>query len=207
MAAHNGYKIVRSDTCSFHRGVSWPLGFEQRLPEGTRLRVCDVGFHFCPVAAKCLKSVQWRKGCRLLRVRVPDDALVDVNYDGSVCCASALVAVEDVTDRASELLRYTVQHQEYGWATEYVGIGDDGELCGVIRTPSFRRKWRGPWDHPWNHPSQELTQCDVDGPITEDSCDTIECDSAEWTVALAELDKIESFEAPRIVDDDCDPSV
>jgi hypothetical protein len=189
MAARNGYKIVQPDGRSFYGNVQWPLGHENRLPRDLRPVLCEVGYHFCPDAGQCLRYVEWTKGRRLLRVRVPVDAAVVASIDGTKCCAAVLVAVADVTDRAPDLLRCAVPRSD--GEVEYMGIGHDGEACGVIRTASFRRKWRR---SPSGLYSMHLFQWGPHAPVIKDVVVVIPRGWDGWQAAVDELNRVEPFE-------------
>jgi hypothetical protein len=102
-----GYKVVYRDGTTLFGGrdLKFTVGVSHRLPAEHPRPVCGQwGFHYCPVALNCLGNIRWDDGKRLLRVTVPDDAVVVTNDSGLKCAASALTVVEDVTHDVERLL-------------------------------------------------------------------------------------------------------
>jgi hypothetical protein len=190
--ARSGFKIVTANWKSFCGDVTWELDVEQRLADSRPLAMCQRGFHFCRQASHCLLFATWTKGCRLLRVAVPDGAASIDSPDDAKTCAQALVAVEDVTHQARDLLQLQVATKELG-RTEYVGIDDDGNVCGVVRRPSgYRLKWWGGFNA-W---TRSFSQTQPDGHVISSVGDgvTLYAGTTRWAEAKKLLDKIEYFE-------------
>jgi hypothetical protein len=134
-----------------------------------------------------LSYVTWTRGCRVLRVRVPEDATVITETGGRKCCASALFVVEDVT---ADLLLLKNTPFSIGGRTAYTGIDVDGNLCGVHRNAVGRQKWWGPT---YARTKQIWQLSDPDGRVYMNNR-LLETGSDEYRAAVDMLDRIEPFE-------------
>jgi hypothetical protein len=184
MTNRQGYKIVSASRKSFHNGTAWDIGVEQRLPLGTEPVLCATGFHYCPLARDCLRYFTFTNGNRLLRVRVPDGATVVTGPHK--CCASALVAVEDVTAQASLLLA----ERPRSVLKRSVGRVGEHETCEVVRGPDgYRRK-------AWHTDASDrfIRQDGLEAPIVVNASFTLAPGTTDWNDALALLNRIEPFE-------------
>jgi hypothetical protein len=185
MLPRQGYKIVDGDMKSLYGDVTWTLNVEQRLADGP-LVVCHRGFHFCARASDCLYYAPWHPTYRLLRVSVPDDA--DVITDGSAkCCASALVAVKDVTD-TDELRRLRIRVRLPSGLTKRIGIDANRRLCAVVRSEGYRYKAWGSSLEAW---TISIVQRGND-IIVDDQ--VVAPQTVAWGEAAALLDRVEPFE-------------
>jgi hypothetical protein len=101
-----GYKVVDADGQSLHGDprVVYAVGSRYALPVGMAPKICDRGFHYCPVALECLRFVAFRRDYRLLEVTVPDDAEIVCDNGGLKWAASAIDVVADATADIPRLL-------------------------------------------------------------------------------------------------------
>jgi hypothetical protein len=196
MTTRSGYKIVTADMTSprdqskLSGATKWAIGVEQRLPRGAAPQMCMQGFHYCPRAGDCLRYVTWTRGCRLLRVNVPDNGRVV--SDGSKCCADALVAIEDVTSQAAPLFNdRTGDGGDDSALTRSMGVLPDGRAVNVVRGPDgYRRKvfWTDPLTGTF------LRQDGPDAAIVVDAAVRLEPQTKEWLAAKTLLDRVEPWE-------------
>jgi hypothetical protein len=101
-----GYKVVDADGQSLfgQPRVAYAVGRHYALPAGARPMICQYGFHYCPVALDCLRSVEFKRGYRLLAVSVPADADIVADEHDVKWAASAMDIVADVTADILRLL-------------------------------------------------------------------------------------------------------
>jgi hypothetical protein len=100
-----GYKIVdeRGYSLVGTPPVHYVVGGNYHLPAGVTVQICNVGFHFCPVATDCMDAVGWHETYRLFKVVTLPGAQI-VTTDGRKYACSGLTVVADVTGDVRTLL-------------------------------------------------------------------------------------------------------
>jgi hypothetical protein len=102
-----GYKLVnRDDWTAFHGSIVYAVGSTHALPPDELPVLGARGFHFCRRALDCLPfsiddATDWgypQFPFRLVRVTVPDGAVVVTDGRGAKFAASALSVAEEVVD-------------------------------------------------------------------------------------------------------------
>jgi hypothetical protein len=213
MAQREGYKVVNAYGSPFYGDGTfrYAVGETVRLPDGVQPRCCHRGFHYCPVPLDCLRYVAWLPGHRLLRVKVPDGAVVDTDDGGRKCAASVLTVVDDVTHDVGRLLTGALLSDgvEGFWELYNGGLQPASGLWIVVRNLCRQKVW-APVTGPVVMAGYNNLYQDCDGSIRLSRAGAARWDDplltdktdARWIELNALLDVVEPCETHNDDDDE-----